>query len=82
MFLAFEMRMLLSLPTTASHHQTHSNKKGWIIGMDSPDFPTTAKLGWLQGYGAFSVNVSVLPETIHHLQNQVEHHRTRTFQQE
>jgi hypothetical protein len=28
------------------------------------------------------VSVSQLPETIHSIQNQVEHHRTRTFQQE
>jgi hypothetical protein len=35
-----------------------------------------------RGFGAFSVSVSQLPETIHYIQNQVEHHRTRTFQQE
>ena len=34
------------------------------------------------GDGAFSVSASQLPETIHSIQNQVEHHRTRTFQQE
>jgi hypothetical protein len=28
------------------------------------------------------VSVSQLPETIHSIQNQVEHHRSRTFQQE
>jgi len=27
-------------------------------------------------------SVSQLPETIHYIQNQVEHHRTRTFPQE
>ena len=34
---------------------------------------------WQQGDGAFSVSVSQLPETIHYIQNQVEHHRSRTF---
>jgi putative transposase len=37
---------------------------------------------WQQGYGAFSVSVSQLPETIDYIQNQVEHHRTRIFQEE
>ena len=37
---------------------------------------------WQQGDGAFSVSSSQLPETIHSMQNQVEHHRTRTLQQE
>ncbi|HSZ27282.1 MAG TPA: hypothetical protein VK768_03780 [Chthoniobacterales bacterium] len=56
--------------------------KGWIIGLDSPDFSTTGQLSWQQGYGAFGVSVSQWPETIHDIQNQVEHHRTRTFQRE
>ena len=49
---------------------------GSRLGLDAKNF------GWQQGYGAFSVSVSQLPETIHYIQNQVEHHRTRTFQQE
>jgi len=56
MFLAFEIRMLLSLPTAVPIAKSHSIKTGWIIGMDSPDFPTTAQLSWQQRYGAFSVS--------------------------
>ena len=40
MFLAFEMRMLLSLPTTVAIAKAIQLIKSWIIGMDSPDFPT------------------------------------------
>jgi hypothetical protein len=32
--------------------------------------------------GAFSVSVWQLPETIHSIKNQIEHYRTRTFQEE
>ncbi len=39
-------------------------------------------LGRQQGYGAFSVSVSQLPETVGYIDHQVEHHRTRTFQEE
>jgi hypothetical protein len=28
----------------SSHRQSHSMNKGWIIGLDSPDFSTTAQL--------------------------------------
>src|SRR5271166_3254284 len=66
----------------SSHRQGHSINKGWIIGLDSSDFRQLGNFSWQQGYGAFSVSVSQLPETIHYIQNQVEHHRTRTFQQE
>src|SRR5271165_3558437 len=66
----------------SSHRQSHSINKGWIIGLDSSDFRQLDNFGWQQGYGAFSVSVSQLPETIQYIQNQVEHHRTRTFQQE
>ena len=36
MFLAFEMRMLLSLPTTVAIAKAIQLRKGWIIGLDSP----------------------------------------------
>ena len=33
-------------------------------------------------YGAFTVSVSHVAETISYIQNQVEHHRLRSFQEE
>jgi len=37
---------------------------------------------WQQGYGAFSVGISQIPETIRYIEQQAEHHRTQTFQEE
>ena len=37
---------------------------------------------WQDGYGAFTVSKSNLPEVAAYIQNQREHHRTRTFQEE
>ena len=37
---------------------------------------------WQQGYGAFSVGISQVQETVHYIEQQLEHHRTRTFQEE
>jgi hypothetical protein len=55
-----------------------SKSSAWI----HQTFRQLDNFSWQQGYGAFSVSVSQLPETIHDIQNQVEHHRTRTFQEE
>jgi putative transposase len=41
---ADHVHLLLSLPTTGSHRQSHSINKGWIIGLDPPDFSTTGQL--------------------------------------
>ncbi|ALM49148.1 transposase [Flavobacterium psychrophilum] len=48
------------------------NDKKWIAG----------KFEWQQGFGAFSYSHSQLTNVINYIQNQEEHHRTRTFRQE
>ena len=40
------------------------------------------KFAWQSGYGAFSVSPSRLREAEAYLENQPEHHRVRTFQEE
>ncbi len=45
-------------------------------------FPTLAGFEWQDGYGAFTVSRSNLPELILYVVNQREHHRVRTFQEE
>jgi REP element-mobilizing transposase RayT len=37
---------------------------------------------WQRGYGAFSIGLSQLEALIHYIETQVDHHRTRTFQEE
>lgn len=38
--------------------------------------------GWQDGYGAFTVSKSKLPQVIRYIQNQREHHSKKTFQEE
>ena len=38
--------------------------------------------GWQDGYGAFTVSKSVLPEVVSYVQDQREHHRQKSFQEE
>jgi REP element-mobilizing transposase RayT len=44
--------------------------------------PSHSQFHWQRGYGAFSVSPSQLPEVVRYVENQDEHHRTRTFQEE
>jgi REP element-mobilizing transposase RayT len=37
---------------------------------------------WQKGYGAFTVSYSQVPKVRAYIQNQEEHHRTRTFEEE
>jgi putative transposase len=38
--------------------------------------------GWQDGYAAFTVSKSNIPEVITYIQNQRDHHRKKTFQEE
>ena len=40
------------------------------------------KFFWQDGYGVFSVNPTELGKVVEYIENQFEHHRTRTFQEE
>ena len=43
---------------------------------------TGSRFAWQEGYGAFSYGQSQLPAVIKYIENQEEHHRTRTFLEE
>ncbi len=44
--------------------------------------PGVRQFAWQEGYGAFTVSASQRDEVRHYIQNQEEHHRTRTFREE
>jgi REP element-mobilizing transposase RayT len=46
------------------------------------DGPKNKDFYWQNGYGAFSVSCSSVPELRAYIENQKEHHRTMTFQDE
>ncbi len=45
-------------------------------------FPTLKGFGWQDGYGAFTVSRSNVPQVVDYIAGQREHHRVRTFQEE
>jgi putative transposase len=46
------------------------------------EFPSIRRFGWQDGYGAFTVSRSNIPDVIRYIQNQREHHKKKTFQEE
>ena len=73
--------LVMSPPTLAP-----SNIAKFLKGDSSKwlheEFPHLSKFAWQEGYGGFTVSKSNLPTVIHYIQNQREHHRTMTFQEE
>jgi len=56
--------------------KSHSSK--WMKTKD----PSLINFYWQDGYGAFSVNPAEVDRVIAYIDNQYEHHRRKTFQQE
>jgi REP element-mobilizing transposase RayT len=46
------------------------------------EFPDLRFFGWQDGYGAFTVSKSNVPSVVKYIQDQREHHKTQTFQEE
>lgn len=45
-------------------------------------FPDHRGFAWQEGYGAFSIGISQIEDTIAYIGSQAEHHRNRTFEEE
>jgi REP element-mobilizing transposase RayT len=58
--------------------QVKSNSSRWV----HETFPERSSFEWQKGYGAFAVSYSMVDAVRKYIQNQAEHHRVRTFQEE
>jgi REP element-mobilizing transposase RayT len=74
--------ILLSVPSTLSIAKALQIIKGASSKWVHETFPEYRRFGWQEGYGAFSIGVSQIDTTVAYIQNQVEHHRRLTFEQE
>jgi len=74
------VHILLSLPATMPLAKAMQLIKGasshWMNETHAKDF------AWQEGYGAFTVGISQMPDTISYIQTQPEHHRKRSFEEE
>lgn len=67
---------VLSLSQMAQFLKGDSSK--WI----KDEFPMLRGFAWQDGYGAFTVSKSNIPDVIDYIKNQREHHRKKSFQEE
>lgn len=65
--------------TMAKAVETFKSPTSKWLKTQSPDL---AKFSWQGGYGAFSVSESNLAPTTAYIQNQREHHRSKSFKEE
>jgi putative transposase len=76
------VHMLLSLPSTMAIAKAIQLIKGGSSKWVRDEVPDGKAFEWQEGYGAFGVSASVLPEVLKYIQSQEEHHRVRTFEEE
>ena len=73
---------LLSIPATLAIAKAVQLLKGNSSKWIHETFPDQRLFGWQEGYGAFSIGVSGVEETMAYIRNQKEHHRSRSFKEE
>ncbi|MCI0625543.1 MAG: transposase, partial [Acidobacteria bacterium] len=73
--------LLVSIPPTLPISKAVQLVKGGSSLWFHETFRRSA-FAWQDGYGAFTVSKSQLPDVIRYLERQREHHRGQTFQEE
>jgi REP element-mobilizing transposase RayT len=76
------IHVLLSIPATTPIAKAIQLLKGGSSKWIHETFPLQRDFAWQEGYGAFSIGVSGVEDTIAYIQSQEEHHRTRRFEEE
>jgi len=73
---------LVTVPPTIAPCQIAQFLKGDSSKWIHEEFADLQSFSWQDGYAAFSVSKSSIPKVIKYIQNQREHHRRKTFQEE
>lgn len=79
---ANHIHMLLSLPSTITLAKAIQLIKGGSSKWIHDSFPLQSDFEWQEGYGAFSISISAIPDTVAYIKSQKEHHRTMSFEEE
>jgi REP element-mobilizing transposase RayT len=73
---------LVTAPSTIAPFQIAQYLKGDSSKWIHQEFEHMRDFGWQDGYGAFTVSKSQIPDVVSYIRNQREHHRKKTFQEE
>ncbi len=76
------LHILLSLPATIEIAKAVQLLKGNSSKWIHDTFPNQQTFEWQAGYGAFSIGVSGVSDTVAYIDNQAAHHKRLTFQEE
>lgn len=76
------VHVLLGAPATLAPSKIVQLIKGGSSGWIHDTFPNLRGFAWQDGYGAFTVSKSNVPEVTAYIQGQREHHRMKAFQEE
>lgn len=76
------VHLLIALPATLSIAKAIQLIKGGSSKWVHETFPDHQNFKWQEGYGAFSVSISRIKNTVAYIHGQQEHHRVKTFQEE
>ncbi|MEA2204870.1 MAG: REP-associated tyrosine transposase [Blastocatellia bacterium] len=72
---------LVTAPSTIAPFQIAQYLKGDSSKWIHQEFEHMRDFGWQDGYGAFTVSKSKIPDVVSYIRNQREHHRKKTFQE-
>jgi REP element-mobilizing transposase RayT len=73
---------LIGTHPTVSPSDAAKYLKGGSSGWIKDEFSGLDRFAWQDGFGAFSVSKTALPEVERYIQNQREHHQEQTFEEE
>jgi putative transposase len=76
------IHILLSLPATLAISKAVQLLKGNSSKWIHETFPEHRHFAWQEGYGAFSIGVSGVDDTVAYIRGQEEHHQKRSFREE
>ena len=79
---ADHIHVLVLAPASYSPSQIAQFLKGDSSKWIHDEWPTLRNFAWQDGYGAFTVSKSNLPEVVRYVQNQGLHHQKKTFPEE
>jgi REP element-mobilizing transposase RayT len=76
------VHILLSLPATLDIAKAVQLLKGSSSKWVHETFPDQRTFEWQKGYGAFSIGISGVADTVAYIESQAEHHKRISFQEE
>jgi putative transposase len=76
------IHLLLGAPPVLSPAKIAQLVKGGSSHWAQENLPHWRGFAWQDGYGAFTVSKSSIPDVIEYIQRQRDHHRKLTFQEE